>query len=70
MPDTSSQAEARPPRLYTQEDKDEATAEYKAAAEALREKTTRLRALRLAKEAAEKVQPQRKSPAKKVWKAK
>ena len=54
-----------------QTDKDSAMAEYKAQAQVAREKTERLRALRLAKEAAEaKAAPAKKRvPAKKAAKA-
>ena len=49
-----------------QTDKDSAMAEYKAQAQLSRDKTERLKALRLAKEAAEeKAAPAKKAPAKK-----
>jgi hypothetical protein len=49
-----------------QTDKDSAMAEYKAQAQLARDKTERLKALRLAKEAAEeKAAPAKKAPAKK-----
>jgi hypothetical protein len=55
----------RPQAGYTQEDKDQAMADYRAAADAEREKTARLKALRLEKEAAAKRSAARKARAEK-----
>jgi hypothetical protein len=49
-----------------QTDKDSAMAEYKAQAQVARDKTERLRALRLAREAEELAAPAKKAPAKKA----
>ena len=65
MADTT-QDEARPSRAYTQEDKDQAVADYRAAAQTLRDRTARLRALRLAKEADEMKRARRKTPSRKA----
>ena len=65
MPQTSMESADRPQAGYTQEDKDQAMADYRAAADAEREKTARLKALRLEKEAAAKKAAARKARAKK-----
>jgi hypothetical protein len=53
MSNNSKQARARGEALFPREARDNAMAEYKAEAQAVRDRTAKLRELRLAKEAAE-----------------
>lgn len=56
MSNQSKQARLRGELLFTPEDKQKVMAEYKAEAQAVRDRTAKLRALRLAKEAADQEQ--------------